>query len=111
MHTLRPLASLAFEPLTGALTVFAFQNVCKTRPARVIPHARVILRRHSDIFVDAAVSEFSDSFVDIVNALQFTRAATMMSTFMVVFVLLVLWRRLAPALQSGNVTYPKVFRN
>jgi hypothetical protein len=95
MHTLRP--SLAFEPLTGALTVFAFQYVRKTRPALVIPLSRVIFRRYSDIFLDAAMSEFSDSFVDVVNALQFTEAATMMSTFMVVFVLLVLWRRLAPA--------------
>ena len=55
---------LTFEPLTGALTMFAFQNLCLTPPRRVIPRARVMLRRHWDVFADAAVSELSDPVVD-----------------------------------------------
>lgn len=55
---------LTFEPLTGALTMFAFQNLCTTRPVRVIPHARVVMRRHWDVFIDAATSELSDPVVD-----------------------------------------------
>ena len=55
---------LTFEPLTGALTMFAFQNLCITPHIRIIPRARVILRRHWDLFTDVAVSELSDPMVD-----------------------------------------------
>ena len=55
---------LTFEPLTGALTMFAFQNLCRTRPVRVLPHARVIMRRHWEVLADAALEELSDPVVD-----------------------------------------------
>jgi hypothetical protein len=55
---------LTFEPLTGALTMFAFQNLCSTRPIRVLPHARVIMRRHWEVLADAALEELSDPVVD-----------------------------------------------
>jgi hypothetical protein len=55
---------LTFEPLTGALTMFAFQNLCITPRIRIIPRARVILRRHWDLFTDVVVSELSDPMVD-----------------------------------------------
>lgn len=58
---------LTFEPLTGALTMFAFENICRTRPMRILPHARVILRRHSDVFLDAVVSEVTDPLMDVGN--------------------------------------------
>ena len=55
---------LTFEPLTGALTMFAFQNLCTTPSIRIIPRARVIMRRHWDMFTDAAISELSDPVID-----------------------------------------------
>ena len=55
---------LTFEPLTGALTMFAFQTLCITPRIRIIPRARVILRRHWDLFTDVVVSELSDPMVD-----------------------------------------------
>ena len=58
---------LTFEPLTGALTMFAFQNLCSTRPIRVLPHARVIMRRHWEVLADAALSELSDPVVDALS--------------------------------------------
>ena len=58
---------LTFEPLTGALTMFAFQNLCTTPTIRIMPRARVVIRRHWDMFADAAVSELSDPMMDALS--------------------------------------------
>ena len=58
---------LTFEPLTGALTMFAFQKLCTTPSIRIMPRARVIIRRHWDMFADAAVSELSDPMMDALS--------------------------------------------
>ena len=55
---------LTFEPLTGALTMFAFQKLCTTPSIRIVPRARVLMRRHWDMFTDAAISELSDPVID-----------------------------------------------
>jgi hypothetical protein len=59
---------LTFEPLTGALTMFAFQNLCTTPSIRIMPRAMVIIRRHWDMFADAAVSELSDPMMDALSS-------------------------------------------
>jgi hypothetical protein len=59
---------LAFEPMTGAITVFALQKMFTTRPVRIIPHSRVMFRRHQDLVHESVLSEVSDSLVDTLSA-------------------------------------------
>jgi hypothetical protein len=59
---------LAFEPMTGAITAFALQKMITTRPARIIPHSRVVFRRHRELLHESVLSEVSDTLVDALSA-------------------------------------------
>ena len=59
---------LAFEPMTGAITMFALQKMATTRPARIIPHSRAMFRRHQELLHESVLSEVSDSLVDTLSA-------------------------------------------
>lgn len=58
---------LAFEPMTGAITVFVLERMTTTRPSRIIPHGRVLLRRYTELLQETVLSEASDQLVDVLN--------------------------------------------
>jgi len=60
----------AFEPLTGALCIGALEHfVCRARlPAR-LPRARVWLRRHTDLALDALGQELTEPVLNGLNVL------------------------------------------
>lgn len=78
--------SIAFEPITGALTMFAFQHACHTRQSRIIPHARVLLRRHSEIFAESVMDELAEQFVDITNGVDIANVQTVVALMLILVV-------------------------
>jgi hypothetical protein len=54
------VTALAFEPITGAVSMFLLEQSWGRAPARIIPRAGVTLRRHRDIFMDVAVNEAAE---------------------------------------------------
>ena len=80
---------LAFEPVTGAIGLFLFENTCRTRPHRLIPRARVLFKRFEDVFREVAVNEAAEPLLDrVVNAVD-------PKTVLVLAVILVLHRIVA----------------
>jgi hypothetical protein len=66
---------LAMDPITGALGVFTLQSLCGTRPSRIVPRAQILLRRNSQLYLDALLAEGSDFAVDLANAIPVTQPA------------------------------------
>ena len=80
---------LAFEPITGAVGLYVLEHACKARPNRMIPRARVLFRRMSEVLLDTAVNEAAEPLLDrVVNRTDVYVLATLA-------VALVLWRHYA----------------
>jgi hypothetical protein len=76
---------LAFEPITGAITAFVLERMTATRPSRIIPHGRILLRRHKELLQETVLSEASDPLVDALSA-------NLHILILGAIMLLVLWR-------------------
>ena len=74
----------AFEPLSGAMVLGMLEHVvCRARPRALVPRARVWLRRHSELCLDAFGQELTEPVLDGLNGVD-TRLALIAALLLVI---------------------------
>jgi len=89
----------AFEPLTGALCIGVLEHVvCHARLAARLPRARVWLRRHTDLAMDALGQELTEPVLNGLN----TRPSDTVSVVVAAALLLALQTLVALAIARAR---------